>query len=106
MASDAVKAKSGVLGDIDPGTILEGNFKQLKQESQKLNKEAQALDAVTSEWETRNNAFAAKADELSAAIKRAEETLPVQPLMPKFATAPSQEFVDNFNQKLKTTINH
>ena len=101
MASDAVKAKSGVLGDIDPGTILEGNFKQLKQESQKLNKEAQALDAVTSEWETRNNAFAAKADELSAAIKRAEETLPVQPLMPKFATAPSQKFVDNFNQKIE-----
>ena len=101
MASDAVKAKSGVLGDIDPGTILEGNFKQLKQESQKLNKEAQALDAATSEWETRNNAFAAKADELSAAIKRAEETLPVQPLMPKFATAPSQKFVDNFNQKIE-----
>ena len=101
MASGAVKAKSGVIGDIDPGAILEGEFKQLKQESQELNKEAQALDAVTSEWEVRNNAFAAKADKLSAAIKRAEETLPVQPLMPKFATAPSQEFVDNFNQKIE-----
>ena len=101
MASGAVKAKSGIMGDIDPGTILEGNLKELKQESQELNKEAQALDAVTSEWETRNNAFAAKADELSAAIKRAEETLPVQPLMPKFAVAPSREFVDNFNQKIE-----